>query len=70
VSGIVITIGRRIPPLREIVETVTTRDQAFSDHWGTRATPPPGTDWAIADFSHDRRTTFARTRLIPLSGRP
>jgi hypothetical protein len=56
----------------EITERVTTRDHAFSDHsgWGSRATPPPGSDWVIKDFTREKRTTWERRRLILLRRRP
>jgi hypothetical protein len=72
-SAIVITIGRRMSPRPEIVETAETADEHFvsaDGTWGSRAKPPAGRGWQVFNFSNERRTTWTRTRLIPARGRP
>jgi hypothetical protein len=63
-----INTAAQAPLFVEIIETVETRDEPFAD--GTRTVPPPGDGWHIHDFSHEKRTTWTRTRLVPSRGRP
>jgi hypothetical protein len=47
----------------ETTEVVITRDAPFED--GTRVVRPSGDGWLIADFTHEKRTMWFRTRLVP-----
>jgi hypothetical protein len=51
----------------ELLETITTADEPFTDldgSWGTRVARPPGHGWRVADYSHDKRTTWTRRRSV------
>ena len=69
--------GRRPPaPSLKVIEHVETRDEPFDDPYGlerdpelrfcsgTRVVRPPGRDWHIADYQHEKRTAWTRRRVV------